>query len=672
VGFLVRSVKSLGLGFLLIALAGGVLLYSDLGSRRRPDGAVKTPAHEVRVALVQHASLPALEDSVNGLLAALKSRGYVEGDRLRLRRFNAQGDMATSNAIAKEVSSGAYDLIVSVSTPSLQTIANANRFATPPRKHVFGATSDPYGAGVGISRENHAEHPPYMTGVGSLPPVEEAFRLARQLNPRLKRVGLVWNPTEANSVATTTLGRKICGELGITLVEANAESSTAAAEAAASVLSRGIDALWVSPDVTVTTAVDLLLAAAKRAAVPVFTSLPSYAEKGALFDLGANYVGIGGVVGELAADVLDGRDPATIPVENLVPVRLMVNRLALAGLRDKWEIPDEVSKRADVVFDATGRHEKSPTQAAAGGSASTPLPRKKTIDLIEYVDSPNAELALKGVMQGLAESNLVLGKDFEVRRHIAQGDMATLSSIIDTAVAQRADLMITLSTPTLQAALARGRGRPMVFSMVANPFIVKAGTTNADHLPFVTGAYLDHPVKELLEALREITPPVRRIGTLYPPSELNAVFGKEQLERGAKAAGLGFEAVAVTSTNDVIEATLSLASRKIDLLTQIADNVTAASFPALMAAARRVHLPVAALSSAYADMGPVLILARDYHDNGVFSGRIAARVLRGESPAAIPFVSVPTLHYIVNLKAAGTANVQLSRQLVARATRVIR
>jgi putative ABC transport system substrate-binding protein len=208
--------------------------------------------------------------------------------------------------------------------------------------------------------------------------------------------------------------------------------------------------------------------------------------------------------------------------------------------------------------------------------------------------------------------------------------------------------------------------------MVSSPFIVNAGTTDTDHLPFVTGAYLDQPVKELIEALRQITPPVRRIGTLYPPTELNAVHSKEQLERGAKAAGLEFEAIAVTSTGDVIEATLSLANRRIDVLTQIADNVTASSFPALMEAARRVRLPVTAYSSVYADMGPVLILARDYRDNGVESGKMAARVLRGESPGSMPFVAVPALSYIVNLKTAATTNIQFSPALVAKATRVIR
>ena len=317
-------------------------------------------------------------------------------------RYNPQGDMATANAIAKEVTSGNYDLILSVSTASLQTIANANRFAAPPRKHVFGITSDPWGAGVGISRENHAEHPPYMTGLGTLPPVAEAFRLAKELKPDLRRVGLVWNPAEANSVAATALAREICRTLGITLVEANAENATAAGEAAASVLSRGIDALWVSPDVTVVTAIDVLLAAVKRARVAMFTSLPGYAEKGALFDLGADYRSIGRVQGELAADVLDGRDPgdgsrrehgarATARESSCGQRARRSMDDSRRGLetgsgrvRQRWQ-----ARERSAVGNVERRHPKRRERASM-----KPLARRMTVDLIEYVDSPNAEIQL--------------------------------------------------------------------------------------------------------------------------------------------------------------------------------------------------------------------------------------------------------------------------------------
>src|SRR6185437_16302627 len=89
----------------------------------------------LKIAMVQHSAIPTLDDGVNGIIEGLQHRGYADGGRIRLRRYNAQGDISVANAIAKEVTSGDFDLVLSVSTVSLQTIANANRFATPPRRH---------------------------------------------------------------------------------------------------------------------------------------------------------------------------------------------------------------------------------------------------------------------------------------------------------------------------------------------------------------------------------------------------------------------------------------------------------------------------------------------------------------------------------------------------------
>ena len=352
---ILATLKKLALGLGLIAAAAAVLLYSDLDTRHAH---ANGKAHTLRVAIVQQISVPPLDDGLAGAVEALKERGYVDGSRISLTKFNAQGDINVGNAIAKEVTSSQFDLILTLSTVSLQTVANANRFATPPRRHVFALVSDPYAVGVGVSRENHSNHPAYMTGIGSLPPVREAFELARQMLPSLKRVGLVWDPSEANSVVTTTLARKICSSMNISLVEANAENSTMIADATASLLSRGVQAIWVSPDLIASHGLELIVSKARGARIPVFTSVPSSGVSGALFELGADYPSIGGIAGNLAADVLDGRDPRDIPVENVVPVTLKINKLALKGLGESWKISDATTKMAAFVVDENGSHSR--------------------------------------------------------------------------------------------------------------------------------------------------------------------------------------------------------------------------------------------------------------------------------------------------------------------------
>lgn len=350
---MVAALKKLTLGLTLIVGAVAILLCSDLDSRH---AGIHSKSRVLRVAAVQQISIPALDQGLAGALEALKERGYSDGGRMAVTKYNAHGDVSTANAIAKNVTSSDFDLILSFSTVSLQTLANANRFATPPRRHVFSLVSDPYAAGVGISRENHLNHPPYMTGHGNLAPVQEAFEVARRMLPTLRSVGLVWDPSEVNSVVTTTLARKVCASMGITLVEASAANSNEIAEATASLLARRVQAIWVSPDLIASHGVDLIISKARITQIPVFTSIPTNGVSGALFELGANYQSLGKAAGNLAADVLEGQDPATVPVENMMPIRLKVNKLALAKLHEKWKIPDDVLESANVVVDETGSH----------------------------------------------------------------------------------------------------------------------------------------------------------------------------------------------------------------------------------------------------------------------------------------------------------------------------
>ena len=77
--------------------------------------------------------------------------------------------------------------------------------------------------------------------------------------------------------------------------------------------------------------------------------------------------------------------------------------------------------------------------------------------------------------------------------------MATVNSLVDAATTEGADLLITLSTPTLQAALKRAAGKPIVFTYLANAVAAGAGRSDEDHLPNVTGVYNTAAYAEMLE-----------------------------------------------------------------------------------------------------------------------------------------------------------------------------
>ena len=654
--------KRLSLGLLFIGGTSAILLLSDV-KRRTSDRS------RVEVAILQFATSPLMDAGVRGMREALNDSGFSKAETFALQLYNAQGDMPTANAIASEITSGQFDLILTSGTPAMQAVANANRLGKT--THVFGLVADPAGAGVGISRENPLDHPAHMVGIGSFVPVRPAFELARQMFPNLKTVGEVWNPAESNSEAFTREARKICADLEIELLEANVDNSAGVFEAASSLVARGVEALWIGGDNTVASAAVSVMAAAGAGHIPVFSILTGNAEQGALFESGADFYEVGRQTGELAARILGGADPATIPVVNSVPPRLVINRTALSGLRDPWRPTREALDRAHSVIDESGTHTKSdPASAAASGRA--PLARTWQLSMLSFVETPTTEEVEKGVLDGLREAGLVEGRDYVMGRLNAQGDVATANSLVDAVVTRNSDLLISLTTPVLQASLTRAGGIPIVFSLVANPLLAGAGRSNEDHLPHVTGVFVVSPFDEMMSVLRECLPGVKRVGTLFAPSEVNSVFYKDLLLQAAKQVGIEVVLIGVNTSSEVADAALALCSRNIDAVCQISDNLTSSTFVAIAEAANRFKLPVFTFNTTQAEQGAAVVVARDYYDGGRQSGLLASRVMRGEDPATIPFQPIRTTRVVVNVRAARISGLRIPPSLLERADRVIK
>ncbi|MGH7834374.1 MAG: ABC transporter substrate binding protein, partial [Candidatus Binatia bacterium] len=173
-------IRKLLLGFSLIILPSAILLVSDWHQRRTVAG--KIP----RVAIVQHSAHAALDEGVLGVIDGLAANGLVDGQNIAIRRLNADGDFTVANAIAGQVVAAGFDLVITISTPSLQTVAKAN--SSERVIQVFGLVADPYRAGVGIGRNSPLDHPKYLVGVPTPLPVADSFRLARKLFPGIQSV----------------------------------------------------------------------------------------------------------------------------------------------------------------------------------------------------------------------------------------------------------------------------------------------------------------------------------------------------------------------------------------------------------------------------------------------------------------------------------------------------
>ena len=654
-----QSMQRLTLGLFLILIASLILLFSE---KPRPVTQV------MRVAMFQMASQPIIDEGAAGVIESLKLAGFVDGQRLKLTRFNAEGDIGTANAIAQELIGGDYDLIITLTTGSLQAVANANKRKKVP--HVFGLVSDPIKAGVGIGTEP-LDHPAHLVGIGTFPPVDQALKLARQLNPRLARIGLAWNPAEINSEVCTKLAREVCKKLQIELLETTVENTAGVKEAVISLIDRQAEALLVGGDVTMLGAIEIVVRAGNEAQIPTFTCMPGNAEKGALFDKGANYFEVGRTVGNVASRVLNGESISKIPVEIAIPPKLFVNTLALKHLRGDWSLPANIISDADSTIDETGRHDK-PTIDNSPIVASNPLGKLWEIRILSYVTSQDVAEAERGLREGLKNSGLVEGRDYALKMSNAQGDMATLNGLVEAAISDNADLLLTISTQALQSSIQRARGIPIVFTMVANPFAAGAGTSATEHLPTVTGAYGANDVDRMMPLIRQVMPRARKLGTLYVPSEINSVYSYELLVEAASAAHYELVSAPVNAGTDVLDATQSLCDQHVDAICLSNSNLTGVTFPTIAQVSRKAKLPVFAFLGSTAAQGAVVVLTRDYYDMGIDSAQLAARVMRGESAASMPFHQSIRSKLLLNLVTAKAYGLTVPESLIDSADKVIK
>jgi len=306
-----------------------------------------------------------------------------------------------------------------------------------------------------------------------------------------------------------------------------------------------------------------------------------------------------------------------------------------------------------------------------GHSANRGSNKKWNISLVEYNNAAEVEETEHGVRAGLKESGLVEGRDYDITVLNAQGDMATVTSLVDAAITNGADMLIALSSPTLQAAVKRSQGRPVVFSYIASPVATGAGKSDTDHLPNITGVYMQTKYDEVLRLVRECLPSAHSVATLFAPTEVNMVVHKDKLVEASNKLGLEVIAVPVSSTAEVSDAALAMCSRKVDAICQLPGNLVASSFAPIASAAQKAKLPVFAFSSPQSKTGASIVLSRDYMDVGRESGLVAARVMRGENPANIPFKPSEKTRLIVNLNAARSCGLHIPESLISRADEVI-
>ncbi|NLY89979.1 MAG: ABC transporter substrate-binding protein [Firmicutes bacterium] len=297
----------LWLAVLLVAVAG-VLFFL-----------LRKPATDtLKIGIVQIVEHPALDSAREGFIDLLTENGYVEGENITYQIQNAQGDMATANTIAQKFKNDKLDLILAIATPTAQAMANIIK----DKPILITAVTDPVAAGLVTSAERPGTN---VTGTNDLQPMEGQFKLAQALVPGVKRVGIIYNAGETNSVTQVNMAREIAAKLGLEIIEATVDTSAGVLQAAQSFIGR-VDLIYVPTVNTEVSAFSSVVKVAEENKIPIIAGEENLVAQGALATVGVNYYRLGRQTAEMALRIIkEGAKPETMPIESQKETELVIN-----------------------------------------------------------------------------------------------------------------------------------------------------------------------------------------------------------------------------------------------------------------------------------------------------------------------------------------------------------
>ncbi len=259
-------------------------------------------------------------------------------------------------------------------------------------------------------------------------------------------------------------------------------------------------------------------------------------------------------------------------------------------------------------------------EASEGGSY--------TVGICQLVQHAALDAATQGFKDALTEE---LGDAVTFDEQNAQGDSNTCSTIINSFVSSDVDLILANATPALQAAQAGTNEIPILGTSVTEYGVALGidgfdGTVGGN----ISGTSDLAPLDEQAAMLHELFPDAKNVGLLYCSAEANSQYQVDTVKAALEELGYTCEYYAFSDSNDLSSIATKAASEN-DVLYVPTDNTAAANAELVNNICQPAGVPVVAGEEGICAGCGVATLSISYYDLGVATGKMAAKILKGEA-----------------------------------------
>ena len=253
-------------------------------------------------------------------------------------------------------------------------------------------------------------------------------------------------------------------------------------------------------------------------------------------------------------------------------------------------------------------------------AASEPSP----VRIIQLIEHPALDQTREGLLDELRDQGF---SNFSWES--AQGSPLLSSQIVEKFLGQKSPVIVAIATLPAQIALklAGPSQTPVIYTSVTNPEQAKLSG-------LITGVSNFIDVNTQLDFIQKIMPSLKKLGIIYNPGEINSESLLALTKKICSERGVTLVCAIAAKTSEVSTAMTSLVG-KVDAVFINNDNTALAAFDSIIKISNSYKIPVFSSDIDLVQKGALASLGPDQYELGRQTGRMVARVLRGEPVQSI-------------------------------------
>ena len=227
-------------------------------------------------------------------------------------------------------------------------------------------------------------------------------------------------------------------------------------------------------------------------------------------------------------------------------------------------------------------------------------------------------------------------------------------------------MICAIATPCAASAYnsAMNADIPIVYTAVSDPVVAGLAKEDGSSVGNITGSSDVLPVEEQLKMIREMMPEAKKIGILYTTSEANSCSTIEEYKELADKYDFEIVDTGINTSADIEIAASDLVS-KVDCLCNLTDNTVVNALQTVLDKANGAKIPVFGSEIEQVKSGCVASMGIDYYQLGIKTGKMAAKILKGEEKASdTPFITASKAELYVNTAAADKIGMTLDADYI--------